>query len=265
MNIRVLHACAFQDNYIWFITDAAKSNVTKGPTPCIIVDPGDADAAQAGLESNDLVPIAIFCTHRHGDHVGGVAELVKKYPVPVYGPKSENIKVVDHPLSGGEKLEIEGIGQFRVLFTPGHTAGHICYVGEGALFCGDTLFLSGCGRLFEGTADQMFNSLHELAALPGDTRIYCAHEYTLSNLKFAQAVEPDNLNMQQARSDYSQKRRQNLPTPPSTIAWEQAVNPFFRAETNEVRLAVEHHVGHPLGTPVEVFAELRRWKDGFTG
>ena len=265
MNISVLHACAFQDNYIWFIARNAPDSTSDGKTDCIIVDPGDADAAEAGLQQHGLNPVAIFCTHRHGDHVGGVADLVKKYHIPVYGPASENIRTVDHPLNGGESITIEGIGRFKVLFTPGHTAGHICYVGEGALFCGDTLFLSGCGRLFEGTADQLFTSLQALAELPGDTRIYCAHEYTLSNLAFAQTVEPDNLDMRKARDDYQQMRQQHQPTPPSTIERELAINPFLRTANESVQSAVERHVGHTLNKPVNVFAELRRWKDGFTG
>jgi len=265
MDTNVLHACAFQDNYIWFITGDTPESSPDGKKPCIIVDPGDADAAETGLQQHGLVPVAIFCTHRHGDHVGGVAELVEKYHVPVYGPASEHIRAVDHPLNGGETVPIEGIGQFKVLFTPGHTAGHIVYVGGGALFCGDTLFLSGCGRLFEGTADQLYSSLGALADLPGETRIYCAHEYTLSNLAFAQTVEPGNLDMQQARENYRQMRQQNRPTPPSTIERELAINPFLRTGAPSVRSAVEKHVGRALTEPVEVFAELRRWKDGFTG
>lgn len=265
MNISVLHACAFQDNYIWFIAGDGPGSESDGKKRCIIVDPGDADAAETGLQEHGLRPVAIFCTHRHGDHVGGVADLVQRYKIPVYGPASENIRTVDHPLNGGETVQIEGIGEFQVLFTPGHTSGHICYIGEGALFCGDTLFLSGCGRLFEGTAEQLYKSLRLLAELPGDTRIYCAHEYTLSNLAFAQTVEPENLDMKEAKDKYWQLRQQNLPTPPSTIERELAINPFLRATTAPVQSAVEKHVGHALHEPVEVFAELRRWKDGFTG
>jgi len=265
MDINVLHACAFQDNYIWFIAPAGAIASGGVKTPCIIVDPGDADAAEDGLRQHGLVPVAIFCTHRHGDHVGGVADLVRKYPVPVYGPRSENIRTVNHPLDGGEKVAIEGIGTFQVLFTPGHTSGHICYLGEGALFCGDTLFLSGCGRLFEGTAEQLYGSLHTLSELPGDTQVFCAHEYTLSNLEFARTVEPDNTEMKIAGESYSEMRHKNLPTPPSTIARERSINPFFRSDSDAVRASVEAHVGRAIDKPVEVFAELRRWKDGFTG
>ena len=265
MDINVLHACAFQDNYIWFITGSDAVSTSDEKTPCIIVDPGDAEATETGLRHHGLKPVAIFCTHHHGDHVGGVAELVEKFRVPVYGPASERIRTVDHPLNGGENIDIEGIGRFNVLFTPGHTAGHICYFGEGALFCGDTLFLSGCGRLFEGTAEQLYNSLDTLAALPGDTRVYCAHEYTLSNLAFAQAVEPDNRDLQKAGVTYSDLRQQGQPTPPSTIERERAINPFFRARLAPVRSAVEKHVGHALIEPIKVFTELRRWKDGFAG
>jgi hydroxyacylglutathione hydrolase len=265
MGINVLHACAFQDNYIWFITANEAELTADGKTKCIVVDPGDADATEAGLQQHRLQPVAIFCTHRHGDHVGGAAELVEKYHVPVYGPASEKIRAVDHPLNGGEIVDIEDIGQFKVLFTPGHTAGHICYVGGGALFCGDTIFLCGCGRLFDGTARQLYTSLRDLAELPGDTRIYCAHEYTLSNLAFAQTVEPENIDLQQAGEAYRKMRQQNQPTPPSTIERERAVNPFFRVDRASVQSAVEKHAGHALIEPVEVFTELRRWKDGFTG
>jgi len=265
MEINVLHACAFQDNYIWFIVANGPESESGGKKPCILVDPGDAEAAESGLQQHELKPVAIFCTHRHGDHVGGVAELVERYNVPVYGPATENIRAVDHPLNGGERIRIEGIGEFRVLFIPGHTLGHIGYFGEGSLFCGDTLFLSGCGRLFDGTAEQLFNSLQALAELPGETRIYCAHEYTLSNLAFAQTVEPDNTEMQHARDKYQRMRQQNLPTPPSTIERERAINPFLRASFASVQAAVEKHVGHGLHGPLAVFTELRRWKDGFTG
>jgi len=265
MNISVLHACAFQDNYIWFIAGIGPEPGPGGKKPCIIVDPGDAEAAESGLQQHGLKPVAIFCTHRHGDHVGGVAELVQRYNVPVYGPASENIRAVDHPLHGGETVRIDGIGVFQVLFTPGHTSGHICYTGEGALFCGDTLFLSGCGRLFEGTAEQLYDSLRALAGLPGETRIYCAHEYTLSNLAFAQTVEPRNKELQAAREKYQHMRQQNLPTPPSTIERELAINPFLRASSASVQATVEKHVGRGLRGSLEVFTELRRWKDGFTG
>lgn len=265
MELNVLHACAFEDNYIWFATAGVKSTPDGGKNTCIIVDPGDADAAESGLQKYQLHPVAIFCTHRHGDHVGGVPELADKYGIPVYGPASESIRGVTHPLEGGETVDIEGIGRFQVLFTPGHTAGHIVYICGNALFCGDTLFLSGCGRLFDGTARQLFESLQLLAALPGNTRVYCTHEYTLSNMAFAQVVEPDNSSLRQALGEYRQLRQQDRPTPPSTIERELTVNPFMRTDHATVRAAVEHHVGHSLQQQVDVFTELRRWKDGFTG
>src|SRR5574339_1138134 len=181
---------AFSDNYIWLIhglTDAKK---------VAAVDPGDAAPVGRHLDAHGLRLSAILITHHHPDHIGGVESLLARYPVPVYGPARENIPGYPQPLRDGDRVSLADMGMtFGVLDVPGHTAGHIAYVGHGALFCGDTLFSAGCGRLFEGTPEQMSRSLEKLAKLAPETRVYCTHEYTLANLRVAQAVEPDNLDI----------------------------------------------------------------------
>ncbi len=264
MNLEVLHAPAFEDNYIWFATSAI-ATASDSAKSCVVIDPGDADVALDMIASRSLEPVAIFCTHLHGDHVGGLAELQARFDVPIYGPELERIRGVNHAVGGGETITLDGIGSFEVLATPGHTAGHISYFGENALFCGDTLFSAGCGRLFNGTAEQLFHSLKSLRTLPATTRVYCAHEYTLSNLRFAHAVEPANQDIQEMINTCKQNRQNNIPTLPSTIQKELQINPFLRTEKPTVRSSVETHVGHALGDEVEVFTELRRWKDGFSG
>lgn len=264
MNPTVLHAPAFEDNYIWFVASGDKIG-NDNERPCIIIDPGDADAALSGMRKRSLRPVAIFCTHLHGDHVDGAQELAARFDASVYGPGNEPIRAVTNPVNGGETIEMGELGVFRVLDTPGHTAGHISYLGGNALFCGDTLFSGGCGRLFDGTAEQLFDSLKMLAALPGDTRVYCAHEYTLSNLAFALAVEPENLAISALTEQCKNKRQKNEPTIPSTIALEKDVNPFLRTSMQSVKTSAESFANRQLNTELEVFTALRKWKDGFTG
>jgi hydroxyacylglutathione hydrolase len=255
----VLHVPAFNDNYIWLVTG-------KSPGRVAIVDPGDAAPVLDRLARDHLTPVAILCTHHHGDHVGGVKDLLQHFMIPVYGPAREHIDGVSHPLHGGERVRLDELGpEFEVLEIPGHTAGHIAYHGDGMLFCGDTLFSAGCGRLFEGTAEQMHDSLSRLAALPGATQVYCAHEYTEANLRFAQAVEPDNPDARQYREQVRNLRLQGRPTLPSTLDLERRVNPFLRAAQPGVRRAAEAKCGQTLTTTASVFACLRRWKDGFRG
>jgi hydroxyacylglutathione hydrolase len=250
---------AFRDNYIWLIREGSCAAV---------VDPGDAAPVFACLDRERLALSAIVNTHHHGDHVGGNAALLARFPVPVFGPATEVIPGRTHALSGGDRVDIPGVRvTFDVLDVPGHTAGHIAYFGDvgGApvLFCGDTLFAGGCGRLFEGTPAQMWSSLARLAALPGETRAYCAHEYTLANLRFALAVEPGNAALS-ARIERDRARRERgLPTVPSTIAEERATNPFLRAGADAVRAAAAAHAGRPLPDDVASFAALREWKNGF--
>lgn len=252
----VLHVSAFEDNYIWLVRGRADR--------VAIVDPGDADPVLAFLARERLTPAAILCTHHHGDHVGGVAELCAQYDIPVYGPRRERIEGLTHPIGEGDRVRLPALDlDFAVLDIPGHTAGHIAYIGDGLLFCGDTLFSAGCGRLFEGTAAQMHASLAKLAALPGATKVYCGHEYTRANLDFALAVEPENAAALGYLREVEALRARNAITLPSTIAREREVNPFLRSNTPSVRLAAERQAGRALPTDTDVFAAIRRWKDTF--
>lgn len=233
-----------------------------------MVDPGDAAPVMAQLEREGLELVAILNTHHHGDHVGGNRALLARWPVPVYGPVRETIPGVTRTLVEGDTFTVPEIGlELSVLDVPGHTAGHIACVGRLAdgpiVFCGDTLFAGGCGRLFEGTPAQMVHSLSKLAALPADTRVFCGHEYTVANLRFAQAVEPANVLLQQRRVREQAKRDRGEPTVPSTIAEERETNPFLRVDQPAVRAAAEQHAGRPLADRVAVFAEVRAWKNAF--
>jgi len=207
----------------------------------------------------------IVITHHHPDHTGGINTLLEYNRVPVYGPSGGSVPQVTHPLNNGDSLSLENGLQFQVLAVPGHTLDHIAYYSANAqtLFCGDTLFAGGCGRLFEGTATQMYHSLQSLAQLPGDTRVYCAHEYTLANLKFAQAVERDNPALLRRVKQDTATRQRNQPTVPTTIALELATNPFLRSHVPEVRAAAEQFSGKSLSDPAEVLGAVRAWKDQF--
>lgn len=255
----VLHVRAFDDNYVWLIRGRAQHEVA-------IVDPGDADPVREFLARHQLRPVAILCTHHHGDHVGGVTELLRHYPVPVYGPARERIAGKTHSLHDGATVELPELGiALRVLDIPGHTAGHIAFTGDAMVFSGDTLFSAGCGRLFEGTAAQMHTSLTKLAALPAETKVYCGHEYTVANLRFALAVEPDNAAARAHLTEAQRLRADDAPTLPSTIAMERSINPFLRCAEQAVRQAAAAHSGTELESETAVFAALRRWKDRFVG
>jgi len=247
---------AFRDNYIWLIGN--------NDNRVAIVDPGDAAPVMDAITERKLEPVAILATHHHPDHIGGVKELLDHYDIPVFGPAREVIPGRTEALREGDTVTLEGLGiRFTVLDVPGHTAGHIAYYGEGCLFIGDTLFLSGCGRLFEGTPAQMHDSLTKLAALPNETQIYCAHEYTLANLRFASTVEPDNREIDERTRKSQELRKKNLPTVPGTLAREKATNPFLRVKEDPVIQAAETHAGRELKEEVEIFATLRAWKDSF--
>jgi len=256
----VLHVPAFEDNYIWLIRGTSSRHVA-------LVDPGDAQPVLSALQRLALTPVGILCTHHHGDHVGGIADLVNAYPeLPVYGPGNENIAGITQAVGGGDQVTLPALGlKLDVLSVPGHTRGHLAYYGHGWLFCGDTLFSAGCGRLFEGTAAQMHESLSRLAALPDSTLVYCAHEYTLANLRFARTVEPENPDIAVWTREAEALIARQLPSIPSTIARERAVNPFLRAAHPGVRRAAERQAGIPLPDEVAVFATIRQWKDRFRG
>lgn len=246
---------AFDDNYIWLIRKGVHAAV---------VDPGDAGPVVARLEAEGLALCAILCTHHHGDHVGGNADLLRRFPVPVYGPRSEGIRTLSHPLAEGQRVRLPQLGlAFDVMEVPGHTRGHIAYIGHGMLFCGDTLFACGCGRVFEGTPEQLYESLQKLAALPAETRVYCGHEYTVSNIRFARAANPGNRALQEREVSARRLRERQEPTLPSTLALELATNPFLRCDDPEVAAAASAQARVPLTDPVEVFAALREWKNRF--
>jgi hydroxyacylglutathione hydrolase len=256
--LRVTPVRAFTDNYVWLIHSPAD------PTRVIAVDPGEASPVERTLRERELTLAGILITHHHGDHVGGVSALLRNHAVPVFGPANEAIPGDPRRLREGDHVTLEDLDlQFEVLDVPGHTAGHIAYAGHGAVFCGDTLFSAGCGRLFEGTAEQMHASLAKLAALPAETLVYCAHEYTLSNLKFAVAVEPGNEAAARYQAECQARRARDEATVPSDIRQERNVNPFLRCGEQSVKQAAEAHAGRRLQSEPEVFAVLRQWKDGF--
>ncbi len=248
---------AFNDNYIWLLN-------LPDSIQAVVVDPGDAEPVLRALAEQELELAAILITHHHADHIGGVDELLLHYDVPVYGPAQESIPSLTHQLNDGDIIHIEALDtHFDVLFIPGHTSGHIAYYGDEKLFCGDTLFAAGCGRLFEGTAAQMHESLSRIASLPSDTQFYCAHEYTTANLNFARAVEPENQDIEMRINHVKQLRQENSPSVPASLATELKTNPFLRSDISSVKLAAENHVGRALNNPVDVFAAVRKWKDNF--
>ena len=248
---------AFNDNYIWMLHDKHAA---------LVVDPGDAQVVFDALQQLGLKLQAILVTHHHSDHTGGIDALRQATQAAVFGPLREPMLEPITRLAGGDSLDLLGL-RFEVLDVPGHTAGHIAYVGQPAgqgpiLFCGDTLFSAGCGRLFEGTAAQMLNSLQRLAALPDATRVCCAHEYTASGLVFARAVEPDNPELIAYQGRVASLRQQHLPTLPSTIGLEKAINPFLRTHIDAVADSIRR-VDPAALNPVGIFAALRTWKNKF--
>jgi hydroxyacylglutathione hydrolase len=253
---------AFNDNYLWVLHEP-------GGTRAFVVDPGDAGPVLDWLERRGMTLAGILVTHHHGDHIGGIDTLLKHARVPVFGPATPRIRQVTHAVAEGERITVLG-HEFRVLEVPGHTLEHIAYVSTGrvtsagpALFCGDTLFAAGCGRMFEGTPPMMHASLRKLAELEPDTQVYCAHEYTLGNLRFAAAVMPDNADLSARIASDSAKRERGEATVPSSIDIELRTNPFLRSTDAKVIAAAQRQQPGSAHDPATIFGVLRRWKDGF--
>lgn len=251
---KIIAIPALNDNYMWTLIDKIKQSA-------IVIDPGDADPIIATLEELGINLAMILLTHHHQDHSGGIKKLIDRWnAVSIIGSKHSPCNLLTHRVQEGEEINCGSL-MLDVLEIPGHTLDHLAYYNNAILFSGDTLFSAGCGRVFEGTHEQMYQSLQKLSQLPDDTKLYCGHEYTFSNLQFAKKVEPDNLAIDESIQSVTAMRKNNLPTLPSTLLQEKKINPFLRCDVPDVILAAENHAGRRLTTPVDVFTSLREWKN----
>ena len=246
---------ALSDNYIACIINLSNDR-------CAIVDPGDADPVLKFLDERRLKLSAILITHHHWDHTHGVEKLKSLFNIPVYGYTNEPVPGLTHPLSDHDKITLDDIGlSLNIMHIPGHTLGHIAYYNDQIIFSGDTLFTGGCGKIFESSVDQLYNSLMRIATLNQDTLIYCGHEYTAENLKFALKVEPNNIDLQNRIETVNRLHKNNLPTVPALLSLETLTNPFLRCSVSTVKRAAENHINRNLSTPQEVLRVLREWKN----
>lgn len=255
MKHRVIPISAFKDNYIWLVINIENQHG-------FIVDPGEANAVLKALDELNITLTAILITHHHADHSAGINSILQYKAVPVFGPAHERISGISQKVKENDEVKLSEVSTIlSVIDIPGHTLGHVAYYGQNFLFCGDTLFTAGCGRLFEGTAEQMYQSLCKLMALPEETLVYCGHEYTELNLRFASLVEPHNTAIKDRIETTLHLRQMNLPTVPSTLKEEKKSNLFLRCHIPEVINSAEKYAGKKLNTPLEVFTVLRAWKD----
>ncbi len=258
MTVKIWPISAFSDNYIWTIVQSDLA---------VVVDPGDATPVLAYLRDNGLTLSSILVTHHHADHVGGVAELVAQTGATVYGPADSDIPCRNIPLREGDHVNLGALGRFSVLEVPGHTLDHIAYFGQvderNVLFCGDTLFATGCGRLFEGNSRQMQQSLDKFRKMPHNTSVYCAHEYTVGNIRWACEVDPHNPDLEQWKREAQTLRDNNQATVPTSLGHELKTNPFMRTDDPAVVTAAEQKAGRSLDKPENVLEVLREWKNHF--
>lgn len=257
MTITLKPIPSLTDNYIWLLINYTNATA-------VIVDPGTSAGCEKFFQQQKIRPVAILVTHRHWDHVDGIEQLVKRYNIPVYGPATEFIPCITTLLSANERVSFPEVGlDLLVMDIGGHTAGHIGYLTDNKLFCGDTLFSAGCGRLLGGTAAQLHASLNRISQLPDETAIYCTHEYTLNNLQFAQAVEPNNPDIQRRIDEVKVLRAKDQPSLPCILGMEKRYNPFLRTDKQSVMQAVAQHSGQQIENSEDCFRYLRMWKDGF--
>jgi len=253
---------AFNDNYIWALANKNSNHLA-------LIDPGDADVCIKYIEQNKLSLTTILITHHHQDHTGGIKALVEYYQkldkeITVFGPKLSTNPCINQLVCEGDTVKVKGLElSLSVIDLPGHTLDHIAYYGQDNLFCGDTLFSGGCGRIFEGTAKQMFLSLEKLKSLPERTRVYCTHEYTLANLTFALTVDPSNKELVHYYNEVVTLRENNQNSLPSSIAREKKINPFLRCDNEHIQQSAKEYSEQPLSKPLDVFTIVRQWKDKF--